>query len=74
MECYVMSECPDIFVSMYVDKEGNKFIGDEWIASTAEQYEEAISKEMKVFNEVPALEKIVILTPIETLLKEAKGN
>lgn len=74
MECHAMIECPDIFISMYVDKDGNKFIGDEWVASTAEQYESAMSKEMEVFNEVPALEKIVILTPIETLIKEAKGN
>jgi hypothetical protein len=59
----------NVYRTIYIDKDEQSFVGEEWIADTEEQYNTALDLEHKVFEEIPVIEKIVIMKPIETLLK-----
>lgn len=60
---------PDVYQTIYIDKDDNSFVGEPWIADTQEQYKKALDLEQKVFEELPVIEKIVIATPVETIIK-----
>lgn len=63
---------PDVYQTLYVDKDENTFVGEPWVAEDEATFNKALDLEAKVFAEIPVIEKIVIVTPVTTILREEK--